>query len=97
MGDSLSVELWSYWLADLALKHEAVIISPNHCLLPEPNGLDIYEDIEDFWTWVQSGAVELLLNAHTTPTELDLTRVLTAGESARGLLSINFALQPAST
>ncbi|KAL3443428.1 Alpha/Beta hydrolase protein [Aspergillus insuetus] len=95
MGDSLSVELWSHWLADLALKHEAVIISPNHRLLPEANGLDINEDIEDFWTWVHSGAVESLLNAHTTPTEIDLTRVLTAGESAGGLLSINLALSHA--
>ncbi|KAJ0418741.1 Alpha/Beta hydrolase protein [Aspergillus carlsbadensis] len=91
-GDSLYVDFWSHWLSDLALKHDAVIISANHRLLPEANGLDIYEDIEDFWAWVHSGDVESLLSAHSTPTDIDLGRILTAGESAGGLLSINLAL-----
>ncbi|KAL2852044.1 Alpha/Beta hydrolase protein [Aspergillus pseudoustus] len=68
---------------------------PNYRLLPETNGLDIYEDIEDFWMWVHSGAVETPLRERTSRTEIDLARILATGESAGGLLGINLALSHA--
>ncbi|KAJ5668233.1 uncharacterized protein N7477_006803 [Penicillium maclennaniae] len=49
-------------------------------------------------TWKISGpgstppSLAELLAAHTTPTEVDLDRILTAGESAGGLLSVYLAL-----
>ncbi|OJJ06030.1 hypothetical protein ASPVEDRAFT_199612 [Aspergillus versicolor CBS 583.65] len=94
LGDSLYPGFWSQWLSDLALRHNAVIISPNYRLLPQATGLDIYNDIEDFWTWLKSptSPIHGLLAAHSNPTELDLSRILLAGESAGGLLSINTAL-----
>lgn len=94
LGDSLFPGFWSQWLSDLALRHNAIIISPNYRLLPQATGLDIYHDIEDFWAWLQSptSPIHGLLAAHSNPTELDLTRILLAGESAGGLLSINTAL-----
>ncbi|KAL4926182.1 uncharacterized protein BDV17DRAFT_270205 [Aspergillus undulatus] len=96
MGDSLFPDFWSHWLSDLALLHHAVIISPNYRLLPQATGLEIWSDIEDFWTWMRSGAVEDLLANHSTPTEIDLNRILLAGESAGGLLSVNTALAHAN-
>lgn len=92
MGDSLFMDFWPHWLSDLALQQGAVIISPNYRLLPEATSAQIYEDIEDFWKWVHSPALAALLANHSTPTKLDLSRILTAGESAGGLLSVYLAL-----
>ncbi|KAL2831443.1 Alpha/Beta hydrolase protein, partial [Aspergillus cavernicola] len=96
MGDSLFLPFWAQWLSDFALQYGAVIISPNYRLLPQATGQDIYDDVEDFWTWLHSPAAHDLLAAHTTPTELDLTRILTTGDSAGGLLSINLGLAHAT-
>ncbi|KAL3432674.1 Alpha/Beta hydrolase protein [Aspergillus tetrazonus] len=97
MGDSLYMDWFPYWLSDLALEHEAVIVSANYRLMPQATGLDIYDDIKDFWAWLQSSAVEDILATYTTPTEIDLAHILVTGESAGGLLSINSALQLANS
>ncbi|GKZ20109.1 hypothetical protein AbraIFM66951_008171 [Aspergillus brasiliensis] len=91
-GDSLEPQYWPQWLSDLALLHGAVIVCPNYRLMPEANGLDIYDDVEDFWTWLHTPVIHEILAAHQTPTDLDLTRIILAGDSAGGLLSINLAL-----
>ncbi|RDW57858.1 alpha/beta hydrolase [Aspergillus mulundensis] len=96
IADSLYMDWFPYWLSDLALEHEAVIVSANYRLMPEATGLDIYSDIVDFWTWLESSTVSNILANHTTPTELDLAHLLVTGESAGGLLSINSALQLAN-
>ncbi|KAJ5112059.1 hypothetical protein N7532_000104 [Penicillium argentinense] len=92
MGDSLFMMFFPHWLADLALAHGAVIVSPNYRLLPEATSPEIYADIEDFWTWMHSSAFTDLLATHSTPTAADLNRILTAGDSAGGLLSVYTAL-----
>ncbi|RHZ52471.1 hypothetical protein CDV55_100351 [Aspergillus turcosus] len=91
-GDSLLMEWFPIWLLELAKKHDAVIVSPNYRLLPESTSPEIFSDIEDFWAWLHSSAVTELLAKSSTPTELDLDRVLTAGDSAGGLLSICLGL-----
>ncbi|KAJ0413427.1 Alpha/Beta hydrolase protein [Aspergillus carlsbadensis] len=78
MGDSLFADFWPQWLSDLALQHHAVILSPNYRLMPQATGLNIYNNVEDFWAWVRSGAVNDLLAAHSTPSEADLLRILVA-------------------
>ncbi|KAJ0416830.1 Alpha/Beta hydrolase protein [Aspergillus carlsbadensis] len=92
MGDSLYPQFWPQWLSDLALEHGAVIVSPNYRLLPEATGLDIYDDLEDFWTWLHTPEIHNILNNHKAPTDLNLDRILLAGDSAGGLLSVNFML-----
>ncbi|KAH1493747.1 hypothetical protein KXV92_006954 [Aspergillus fumigatus] len=87
-GDSLLMEWFPIWLLQLAKKHNAVIVSPNYRLLPESTSPEIFSDIEDFWAWLHSSAVTELLETCSTPTQLDLGRILTAGDSAGGLLSI---------
>jgi acetyl esterase/lipase len=92
MGDSLFMPFFPHWLSDLATKHNAIIVSPNYRLLPQATSPEIYADIEDFWTWLHSSEFRTILSSHSVPTEADLTRILTVGDSAGGLLSIYTAL-----
>lgn len=92
MGDALYMDWWPHWVSDLALQKSAVVISPNYRIMPGATSAEIYGDIEDFWTWLHSPALADLLAAHSAPTELDLSRILVAGESAGGLLGIYLAL-----
>ncbi|KAA8647162.1 hypothetical protein EYZ11_003865 [Aspergillus tanneri] len=87
-GDSLIMGWFPRWLLALAKKHHAVIASANYRLMPESTSPEIFQDIEDFWTWLHSSTAAEILS----PTTVDLTRVITAGESAGGLLSISLAL-----
>ncbi|KAJ5864890.1 uncharacterized protein N7529_006806 [Penicillium soppii] len=89
-ADSLYMDFWPQWLTDLAIETNAIILSPNYRLLPSATSTQIYEDVEDFWAWVHSPALADLLAAHGA--EADLARILSAGESAGGLLSIALAL-----
>lgn len=91
-SDSLFLEWFPQWLLDLAQRHNAVIFSPNYRFIPEATTLDVFDDIEDFWTWVHSPALADLLSSGPAPTQLDLSRIITAGDSAGGLLSITLAL-----
>ncbi|OJJ48723.1 hypothetical protein ASPZODRAFT_130840 [Penicilliopsis zonata CBS 506.65] len=91
-GDSLFMDWVPRWLLELAKRYGAVIVSPNYRLLPEVTSLDLFADVDDFWTWLHSSTPATVLAAHSTPTELDLDRVLMAGGSAGGLLSISLAL-----
>lgn len=60
--------------------------------MPEATGLDILEDVEDFWSWLHSSPLAETLKNHESQTALDLSRIMTAGDSAGGLLSIYLAL-----
>jgi acetyl esterase/lipase len=88
-GTAAYEDWFPQWLIDYALQHNAVIVLPNHRLLPEANGVEIQEDIRDFWTWL---AQTLPSYAHEFGAEVDLHHVLVAGESAGGYLSVQSAL-----
>lgn len=55
-------------------------------------GLDILDDVDDFWNWLHSKTLADLLAQQGSPIELDLERILTAGDSAGGLLSVYLTL-----
>jgi hypothetical protein len=74
------MEWFPQWVLDLAKKHNAVIATANYRLLPEATSLEIYEDIEGFWSWLHSPEVEVLLSSCPSPAKLDLDRIITAGE-----------------
>jgi acetyl esterase/lipase len=80
------------WLLQLAETYDAIIVSANYRFLPEATGLEILEDVDDFWSWLHSDDLKDLLATHETPIELDLDKVLSAGDSAGGLLSIYLTL-----
>ncbi|KGO69172.1 Alpha/beta hydrolase fold-3 [Penicillium italicum] len=92
MGDSLFMDWWPQWISDLALQKGAVIVSPNYRLLPEATGAEIYTDIEDLWTWLHSAEFVDLLANQSTPTTVDLSRILVSGDSAGGLIGLYLAL-----
>jgi acetyl esterase/lipase len=56
--------------------------------------VEVLTDVDDFWTWLHSPELaDLLFSSQApNPVELDLDRIITAGESAGGLLSIYLGL-----
>lgn len=80
-GDSLFPDWFPKWQAQLALANGAIIVSPNYRLLPESPGLDMHQDIEDFWLWLHSD-LKNTIHASFPHINSDLSRIMTAGESA---------------
>lgn len=74
-------EWFSGWLVEYAVAQTAVIVSPDYRLLPEAKGMDILEDMDDFWKWVQTDLPGIVA-ARTGNSEVDLESVVVAGESA---------------
>lgn len=82
------------WLLDFSLAHNAILISPDYRLMPESSGLDILDDLRDFYTWLSTPAnLASLLPAGVQP---DVDHLLVTGESAGGWLALQSALLPAS-
>jgi acetyl esterase/lipase len=59
--------------------------------MPEATSTEIYEDVDDFWAWIHTPELADLLKKHSTPTELDLGRIMAIGGSAGGTLSLYLA------
>lgn len=91
-GDSLFPDFFGQWLLELSKKYGAVIVSANHRLMPEANATDIFEDLEDFWTWVRSSLPDFLETKSQGNVKCDLNRILVTGESAGGYLALQLAL-----
>lgn len=90
-GHSTYEEWHATWTIQLALQHSAILVSPNYRLLPESNGHDILSDISDFWTWVKTSLASEI-SSISPDTNIDLSNILVAGESAGGYLAIQSAL-----
>jgi acetyl esterase/lipase len=65
-----------------------MFVAGDYRLMPESNGLDIMEDLSDFWKWVRDGSLQRHLNSFKPGVEADLSKVLAYGESAGGTLAI---------
>ena len=93
-GAAAFPDWFGQWLLDYAQLHSAIIVLPDYRLLPEANGTDILEDVADFWQWLRSD-LQTELTKLDGKLEADLGKVLVAGESAGGYLSIQSGmLQP---
>ena len=79
-----------YRITQLALKHSAILITPNYRLLPEATGTDIISDLRSFYTWLHT-SLPTHLSAYSLATA-DLSRVLVTGESSGGYLATQSAL-----
>lgn len=90
-GSRLLPLMFHAWTLSFALKHDAIFVVPDYRLIPEAAGLDILEDVADFWTWTREALPGLL--AELAPgIETDLSDVAVMGESAGGYLAIQSAL-----
>ncbi|KAF3006964.1 hypothetical protein E8E14_004621 [Neopestalotiopsis sp. 37M] len=76
---------------ELALQQNAIVVTPNYRLLPESSGADIMQDMDDFWTWV-TNTLAGFVQDNCSGVKPDLSRLMTAGESAGGYLSVQVAM-----
>lgn len=79
------------WVSQLASTNGAIFIQPDYRLLPEATGVEILSDLDDFWTWFNADLPGILEKVAPGVTA-DYSRVVVAGESAGGYLSLQFAL-----
>lgn len=69
------------------MEQSAIIVSPDYRLLPESKGVDILEDLDDFWNWVQTDLPGVIA-ARSTGLEVDLERIVVTGDSAGKMCSV---------
>jgi acetyl esterase/lipase len=90
-GAALFPDFTAQWALDYAFQKSAIWIAPDYRLLPESNGLDILEDLNDFWTWVRE-ELPGYLKSIGSAAEPDYEHVMAYGESAGGWLALQTAL-----
>ena len=90
VGHRMYEPWFAHWLLDLALDHEAIILTPDYRLLPESNGSDILSDVAHFWRWVQDELPQYM-ERESLPRP-DVSNVLCCGESSGGFISVYCAL-----
>lgn len=90
-GSRLQPHLLHAWMLSFALKHSAIFVLPDYRLIPESTGLDILEDVADFWKWTRE-VLPGLLAGLAPGTEVDLRDVAVIGESSGGYLATQSAL-----
>ncbi|KAG6353292.1 hypothetical protein INS49_007533 [Diaporthe citri] len=72
-------------IPELALKHNAILVSPDYRLRPEATLADIIDDIRDFWVWVEDRLPNALASA-SPPAELDLDNIALTVELACSMM-----------
>lgn len=87
-GSGLYPGFFQPWHMELAARHSAVIVSPDYRLAPEASIDDILEDVEDHWTWLRTQLPAFVQTETGGHVSVDAGRVLTAGDSAGGYLSL---------
>lgn len=79
------------WLPAYAASASAIIVSPDHRLLPSATVPDILSDLEDLWEWAHQSLPSVL--ASRAPQHfVDLDRILLEGNSAGGFNAAHLAL-----
>ena len=76
----------------MALKHGAVILTPDYRLRPEHQVADGLEDLKSFWQWVEDGSAQRVLNTSLPDITIDANNLMVAGESWGGYLTAQTAL-----
>lgn len=88
-GHKLYADWYAQWLLDLYARHDAIAITVDYRLMPESNGLEILEDVKDFYSWLFASND---LVAHLPEgVSVDLNHLLVTGESAGGWLALQSA------
>jgi acetyl esterase/lipase len=52
-GAALYPDFIPQWSLDYCRQHNAILVAPDYRLLPESNGVDILDDLDDFWKWLR--------------------------------------------
>ncbi|PNY27323.1 carboxylesterase [Tolypocladium capitatum] len=92
MAHGLFPPFFPRFILNLAKKHSAIIISPDHTLLPHKDGLAaVQADMEALHAWMQSSLTSFLANKAPSY-EPDLSRILLHGSSAGAYVAMSQAL-----
>jgi acetyl esterase/lipase len=91
-GSALNPILFSQHILDLAVRENAIIVSPDYRLLPEATATDLLLDIQDAFQWLHRTSTEALRTLTNHTLSPDLTRVFVCGESAGGYLALQLSL-----
>ncbi|KIN03266.1 hypothetical protein OIDMADRAFT_68420, partial [Oidiodendron maius Zn] len=75
-----------------AIDENIIIVAPDYRLLPEGNGKEILEDVEDAWNWVSTELDKAVRSMRNGKAGADIGRIMVSGESAGGYLAIQVAL-----
>lgn len=81
-GSRDNLQLTPPRILEYALENNLILVSCDYRLIPESNGMEILEDIQDVWSWVQNSLSEAIDTMTNGRSHADLGRVLLAGESA---------------
>ncbi|KAK9449771.1 Alpha/Beta hydrolase protein [Limtongia smithiae] len=80
------------WVFEYAASHGAILVLPDYRLFPEATGVEILEDLDDFWTWLREKLPTILESIAPSGVTADFSKVVCCGGSAGGYLSLQFAL-----
>ncbi|KAF2489318.1 alpha/beta-hydrolase [Lophium mytilinum] len=89
-GTALHPDWFPPYVTSFILAHSAILIAPNHRLLPESRGADILTDLSDFWAWLQS-SLPAYLTSILPALHADFTHLLVSGDSAGGWMALQSA------
>ncbi|KAH8751350.1 Alpha/Beta hydrolase protein [Diaporthe sp. PMI_573] len=89
-GSSLFPLFFAPWLLQLVQRHSAVVVSPNYRLIPESTVQESVDDANDALQWVRQELARVMLDE--AGIRVDVDRIMTAGDSAGGYLSLQVGL-----
>ncbi|SPJ81802.1 uncharacterized protein FTOL_09207 [Fusarium torulosum] len=81
-GSRDNLQLTPPRILEYALENNLILVSCDYRLIRESYGMEILEDIQDVWSWVQNSLSEAIDTMTNGRSHADLGRVLLAGESA---------------
>lgn len=87
-GHRLYVPWFARYLIQYIQRANAIMVLPDYRLLPGASGLDILEDMRDFFMWMFAGGLAAHLDDKVGA---DLHDILISGESAGGWLALQSA------
>lgn len=77
-------------MLQLIQRHSAVLVSPNYRLIPESMVQESIDDADNALRWGRRELVEVMLDE--AGIRVDVSRIMTAGDSAGGYLSLHVGL-----
>lgn len=89
-GSSLYPPFFAPWMLQLIQRHSAVLVSPNYRLIPESTVQESIDDADDALKWMRRDLAEVMLGE--AGIRVDVGRIMTAGDSAGGYLSLHVGL-----
>ncbi|KAJ4294459.1 hypothetical protein N0V90_008150 [Kalmusia sp. IMI 367209] len=92
VGDALFPDWIAAFWVPLVHRNSAITVLPNYRLVPEASGIDILDDLADFWTWFNDKGVNKFFASQNISIDIDYERLLVSGDSAGGYMALQSGL-----